>query len=147
MPLSPCATAGLTVSSTFVASPALNAAAVTLVALSRPPTLNADLSGNESVTSTESKVRVSVSPSAEAPSRLGGVRLAAVVVAASDAVHRPVPSAFFARTCTRWAVPGARPTMSASVSVPTWSWPPSSPASTHSDSVAGSAFPANQRTS
>ena len=63
MPLSPCATAGLRVSTTSLALSASNATAVTLVVVSVPETVNAPFAGAVPlVSSASSKVRVSVAP-------------------------------------------------------------------------------------
>ena len=67
MPASPCPTAGLSVSSSFVASPLLNPTAVTLVEASVPPTVKTLAGGAAVVSRASSNVSVSVDPSTDAP--------------------------------------------------------------------------------
>ena len=69
------------------------------------------------------------------------------VVALPEDDHGPSPPAFCARTCTRYPVFAVRPVRVAVLAVPTWSWPPDSPASIQSFASVGSAVPAKYRMS
>ena len=79
MPLSLAATAGLTVSSTDIASPVLNATAVTEVVLPVPATVKRAVPGALVVFSASLKDSVSVDPFTDALRSVGAGRVRCVV--------------------------------------------------------------------
>ena len=83
MPVSPCDTPGATVSTTFVVSPTLNAAWVTVVLSAVPATVKRDASGAVGPRSALSKVSVSVVPSTAAPVSVGAVSSSPVMFLSS----------------------------------------------------------------